>query len=497
MIALADRINPTIEPSKTGPQGDTGGGENGDLMNVMRQLGIGPNQCTVDSPGYGEVPPFSPEQAREIAEFPAVAFGMNIYNSPIIGNPVEWKKVNDDVPDDWLQAVQAQFDPMMPEIKEAMLAARKYDWSPNEIVWTEYAVLNEKPELWIDRIKPLTVEYTWLLHDRHGEVVGLKNQPPNQKPTFLEPYQSLVWIYNNEPQWPYGRGITRNLRYSWWQAKKTHEKIGQFSTRAANLLLLLQYPLGMIRNAAGAPWPAQWFARDLLKSAMGGIGGLAVPNSYMTLPDEKGGNKMTGKDIEALAKATPWKMEAFSQGNLSELRGAVEYLMYLDGEIFRGIMLSPRVGLESIHGSRADSQTHTDTFIQSAQRDDEKICRVLNRTLVSYFLEARFGPKAVGAIRATSQQISNEKAKDANDLLKAFIASPTTGPVMERLIDVQALCDIADVPTLENVDVEDIRTQLDQKEAAQAKAAQAAAPEPAAGGKPEKPEPEAPANKKE
>jgi hypothetical protein len=439
---------------------------------MLMKNGAGPGSCVVagSNAGYGAAPEFTPELAREIASFPTVAFGMDIYKSPIIENPVEWRKVNESVPDAVLDAVREQFDPMMPEIKEAMLLAKDYDWSPSEVVWTEY---EGKP--WIDRVKPLTVEYTWLLHDKHGEIVGLKNKLPDQKPVLLEPYQSLVWINNKQPQWPYGRAALRNIVWSWWQARKTHEKIGQFSTRAANLLLMLQYPLGVIKNAQGSSWPAQWFAQQLVKDAMAG-NSLCVPNSFMMLPDSdrKGGSNMAGKDIEALAKATPWKMEAFSQGNLSELRGAVEYLMYIDGEIFRGLGISPRVGLESIHGSRADSQQHTETFVQSAQRDDVSICRTLNKTLVNYFLEARFGPRMVGMVRGTSQQISQDQSKQAGDIIKAALTDQQTGPIMLKIVDMLKLCDVADIPTIEGVTVDDARQQVNDDAIAQQKAASSA-----------------------
>jgi hypothetical protein len=354
----------------------------------------------------------------------------SIVAAPIIGNSWRWKKLRDDVPDEWLAFARQVLDPLRQSIVRDALRALEFGWAGFEKVWEV-----QRGRRILRKLKPLLWELTEILVDEHGNPVGLFNRVPGESPTVLTSGKYFLYTQDAEAGNPYGRSRHENIRQIWSECEQIRHRLAQYLRKVSGIVVQLHYPEGTSRDAAGAERPNQWLGQQVLDAVSAGKS-VMFPNGFAAGGDPHAAFDLAGK--------SSWQLSAFESGGADHAPGMKEVLEYYDALIFRGWMRPERTGLESRHGSRADAKTHTDTATLDSELIDQDLAAAINRDVVDELLVFNFGPRARSAVAIEPAPIETDSVDALRQILRELLASKSSDAAAK--IDVEALLDELSVP---------------------------------------------------
>ncbi len=422
-------------------------------------LSAAPNDPTVGLPGSAElavatsafaskastgggfatagVPGFAPAEAgtfdvyRRISAHPTVALVMRMVTAPVVANTWDWV-ARPGTPDGWVGFVRDALGPLRTAALTDGLSALAMGFAPFEKVWAA----DGRGRVVVARLKPLSPDHTTVLVDAGGNVAGVRNQPAGQPPRDLLGSKAFVYTYDGACGNPYGRSRHENVRVTWGQAMQTAERLAQYQKKVAGVIAQLHYPEGTSRDAAGVERSNDVVAQQILEAVSMGRS-VRFPNLFASVDDPAAAADLAGK--------SQWVLSQFDLGGTDYSAGLLNSLAYYDRLLFRGWLRPERTGLEAQHGSRADSEQHTDSGVLDAELVDAAFAAAFNAQVVDDVLAANFGPAARGAVRVDPSPIADAKQQSAQAVLQALLANASTAPSVAGRIDVDAVLADLDV----------------------------------------------------
>lgn len=324
--------------------------------------------------------------------------------------------------------VQNVMDPLRPAFLAEAMRALEFGWRPFEKIWDVSG-----GRFVLRRLKPLLPDFTWINIDPHGGFAGL-----TQMDVQLGPEKSFIYTHDGEAGNLYGRSRHENAREVWSKWGSTDDRAAQLATKAAAIIPMVHYPLGQSRDASGQVRDNGELA-DVILNGLGSGKGVKLPNLFASTDDPRLSADLAGQSA--------WIISFLESANAaSNLGGLTDRQRYYDALMFRAWLRPERTGLESIHGSRADATTHTDTSLTDSELIHSEVCAQLTRCVIDELLELNFGPAARGSVYLTPAPLQGAK----RDLLAQLFAAVWKDPAALRQFieqtDMDAVFDLMEVP---------------------------------------------------
>jgi hypothetical protein len=416
----------------------------------VAQAGVGLAQL----PGFVQPLPGTYIVYRRMSSHPTLALVKSIVTAPILASswtfqvrrsdgrtgrrpPATGDGALDDAQDRVL-AERASFvanmlEPMRLEFLVEALRALEFGWRPFEKIWDVSG-----GRFILRRLKPLLPDFTWIEVDPHGAYGGLI-----QMDAQLGPEKSFIYTHDGEAGNLYGRSRHENVREIWHKWLQIDERGAQLATKAAAIVPLVHYPMGQSRDVNGNMRDNSELARAILEGLSSGKG-VSLPNLFADSDDPRARADLAGK--------SSWVISVLeAAGAAANMSGLTDKQRYYDALLFRGWMRPERVGLESQHGSRADSEQHSDTAITDSELIHSHICQCVSRDIIDEILALNFGESARGSVYVSGAPLQDAK----RDLLARFVqaawADPQTLAQWIAQTDMNAVFDLLEIPKAREV----------------------------------------------
>lgn len=330
--------------------------------------------------------------------------------------------------DDRSRFIQRQLEPMRTPFLVEALRALEFGWRPFEKVWdvSGGAVVLKK-------LKPLLPDFTFLQVDDHGRYAGLV-----QLDVQLGPEKSFAYTYDGEAGNLYGRSRHESARHAWHHWNQVDDRTGQLTTKVAAIIPMVHYPLGQSRDASGQVRDNGELA-DVILNGLGSGKGVKLPNLFASTEDPRLSATLAGQSSWVIGF-----LEAASAAQ--NLQGMTDRQRYYDALMFRGWLRPERVGLESVHGSRADADRHSDTALVDSELLHTDVCDQLNRQVIDEILELNYGSEAIGSVYLAASPLQQTKRDVFTKLLQAVWKDRTLLGKFVAQTDMDAVFDVMEVP---------------------------------------------------
>jgi hypothetical protein len=384
-------------------------------------------------PGYGTLYAGSPATYRLIRRHPRVAHARAQVMNPVIANPWGWE-TREATPDAWVDLVRDMLEPQILDIKSHKVrGGLDYGHAGSEKVWEV-----REGRYWLAKAaKPLSVDTTHILVDKTtGDFAGLRYGSGDE---WLDRRKCWLWTYDGEAGELYGHSRLENIRETAWRDwLDCATQLYKLAEKASGIIPVVKTPAGTFKDSTGASvtWKSNAeTAINALRNARGvWFPTLAVPENRTP-------------DNIALAKISLIDISVLDLGDQGPAIAAILSRMQHDEELmFAGYLRSPRTGMESQNGSRADSQQHTDTDTTDLELLDAQIARAFNRQVVDDVLVINFGEKARGAVWAEPAKMRDEHRETDYKILDAILADPMLRPAYIAQLDNDAITERRGIP---------------------------------------------------
>ena len=383
---------------------------------------------------------------RLIEAHPTVALVNSIVGSPIIANSYDYIIKDKDKQEDAqltsiVEFLKTVIDPLHFSMVKNCLTTLNMGWFPGEKIWKIARTKKWGEKLVIDRIKPLKIDYTDPIVDENGNVIGLSNKLPGKPKTNLYDEKFFIYSYDGDCGNPFGRPRSKNLVDNgvWDSLKRTLKRIDNYIKTISGPQLAIYYPEGTDKDKSGSDMSNYVNAQRLSNMASQGAT-LFFPNMA--------GNVNDPETAAKLAHFSKWFVEVLKTHSTDYSNGILAVLAYFDAMAFRAYLRPERTGLESKHGSRADSKQHTDTGLTDCELLDQEYARAINLQIVNPVIRMNFGDEFVDEIEIKPGKQQGQVVEIYKAILTGLYANsnPQVLAALLAKTDVDRLLEDADVP---------------------------------------------------
>lgn len=408
----------------------------------------GNNPCGF--PGYGGLYVGSYFTYDWMLEHPIIQHARSMVFDPIVAAPWGFEQ-HDDAPAGAMDFVKGMLNPLRMDILADSLRSLDYGKAPFEKVWR---VRKGKYEL--ECLKPLSVYTTGILVDATGQFAGLRPQTStasSSETADLDVHKSHLFSYDVKFGNLHGRPRLENMRATAWRDwLDAAADLMRLSQKISGIMPIIYTPPGSFQTSTGETVKWSDNARIALQAAKQGIGvhlthlGAQTPTSGM----------QNFEQLLSLIKASAVRLEVIDFGSNAPAIGSLLERMRADEErMFAGYFQSPRTGMATQGGTKADAQQHTDTATINAENLSGRIADSLNRNVVDDILELNYGPDARGSVYITPGKLTDANLGTRNRILDAILADPMMRGKYLSQLDVDAMTDQSAIPHDKPIEIEE------------------------------------------
>lgn len=269
---------------------------------------------------------------------------------------------------------------------------------------------------------------------------------------------NLAWFaHNAEAGDVFGQSDLSNIKrvYKCWEDLLT--KIGTDMGLATGVFFMLEYPADTIDPVTGYPIKLNVMPDGSLLSnyevalkirtdLISGIG-VVVPNDMSKYAEQILTSTLGVSDM---AKLASWRI-TFPDTRSAHGADFNTLMTLCDSYVFSGLATPPRSGLESKHGSKADSSQHTESgIIVASEFFISKLIRLVVQPIIDILLVQNFGEEAKGAVWAEVKPLIDEKLQFVQQILLAMVSNPNGGLQLAlKAIDILGNLDKCGVESLQ------------------------------------------------
>jgi len=388
-------------------------------------------------PGYKTAPRGSYKVWRTMRGNPTIAMARVAATAPILSANISLES-RDDTPDEWVAFAEQVKEMFWPRFFREILYALDYGWVGFEKVYAVKQMGTLGQRIVLDKLKMLLPDITDILEDKStGEIAGLRNTG-----VVLQPEDFVILSYDAEAGDFRGRSRHENVRQVWWDWMQTCAKEGQYITKAAGVLMLMQYPEGIGRDRSGSEVDNFDLAEKVLREVGQGHG-VCMPNTMLAQAYDL---MRAGVDISQL-KAWHFDMVETGAGHGSEF---VAIEQHKEALMCRGWLVPERAVLEGQFGTKAEAGVHAELSLIVAEQFLGQIIDVANQQIIDPLLAVNYGAEP-GAVKLVAESLADDKRAFAQDVMRAVLTSPTNMSLLLKLVDIDALMDSTGLPKSEEV----------------------------------------------
>ena len=384
--------------------------------------------------GYTQAPPGTYETYRKMRNHPTIALARIISTVPI--RVAAWSiEAKDEVPEDRIDFIRDQVDSFWPGLIKNIPYSLDYGFQSFEKVWDIY-----DGKFVYRKLKPLLPDYTEVRVDKDtGEFAGLK-----QHDVELGPEKVFWFTYDGEADGFYGRARHENVRTNAWQPwLDTADQMAQYGAKTAGVIPIVEYPVGMSKDASGAETSNFDLAKKVINSLCSAKG-IAMPNAFKTYAEDLAAKGISLKDMQA------WTI-TFLETKGQHGTDFVNMLKYYDSLLMRGWLVPERAAIEGTFGTKAEAETHGDLAMSVAMLLYEDILRSVNWYLINPLLRYNFGQEAENSIFLSRSGMSPDEKTYLRDLLGKTLTNPANIDLMIKWLDIDAMLDAIGLPKSEEI----------------------------------------------
>ncbi len=394
----AGEVARPVEGEETGAQRKGGG--IGDFAGVASGI-----------PGFGKPPAGTFATYRKMRSNPTIALARVVELAPI--KATKWSfEQKEGAPPGALELVKDALESIMPLLVGECVRSMDFGFTPFEKVW-EIRRVDGVARLTLRKLKPLLIDITEPLVDKEdGSFRGLK-----QGKVEIGSEKVFWFTYDGEPgnEW-FGRSKNENLRKAYKAWEDLFDKAGRYATLAAGPVPLIQYPEGTARDKNGKEVDAYEIASGLLQAMQSGKG-VIMPNTLA-----KYASTLAEKGIP-LDTLKAWIFD-FLEPKARYGDDFVKLLTHAEKLLVRGRLAPERAVLEGEHGTKADSEVHTDIVLSGADEFLTDLRRCVNWFIINPLLMLNYGEAAKGMITAEPAPLVDEKLALIREMVKTVLTAP-------------------------------------------------------------------------
>ena len=366
---------------------------------------------------------------RRMRGNPTIALARAAATAPV--RAAQWGiETRDGTPEAWQDFVSENIEPRWPVLIKDMLYGLDYGHASFEKVW------RVRPDgLWdIVRVKPLLPEMTEVVVDADtGAFAGLR-----QEDIVLDVMQSFHFVYDGEAGDFYGRSRHENCRAAWANWDSILAKASVYVQKTSGVIPMIQYPEGKSTDAAGTEVDNYQHAKRMLQE-LGQAHGVYMPNTLAKFAEDL---VRQGVDISQL-KA--WHI-SFLEAQSRHGDEFVTMMRHMESLLMRGWLVPERTATEGQHGTLADATAHTSLALVVSDLLLQDITRYINWYLIDPMLAVNFGEDARGAVYVSPETLGSDEKTFFRTLATAVLANPMNVGMLQTMVDLETMLDIAGLP---------------------------------------------------
>lgn len=413
-----------------------------------RSLGFGIDSAMGDLGGFRPPKPASYFTYIEMLRDPTIRLARQVVTAPLLATPwIYYHKPN--IPQEWIDLVTETLDENRLHLLEQGIKSLDFGWRALELIWGVKDMGLNRYRYIIQKFKSLTSD-DWrtriLADEKTGSFAGIRQYPngfgDTSKTVDLTPLNCLLFTNDMDTDDFYGRSRLENCRREFYESLEIRDMMAKTLRKVSGIVAIIKYSGVLEHDATGQPI-------DIVAELKAKLADLASGNSILLRNLVAGADPDDLRNLPELAKASLNDVQFYNAGDQSAtLTSYMSLINNYDVKFVRAWLRSERTATESDHGSRADSQQHTDTGMTDSELIHESITSTINCYAVDRLLTVNFGPDAKGAVWIKPAPIVDWKRETARAILKQLLTtSNTAGPTGEK-IDVRSVLEAADVAVL-------------------------------------------------
>lgn len=450
--------------------------------------------------GFGGGDPLRCEQSFftywRILQNPVARFARAMFAAPILASAWEYES-NDPNADKALvkklsDLLRRNLSPLRPTIVEHCMRGQDLGRAPFEPVWEVAA-----GEYRLTDMVPLPVELSGVYRNAQGKFAGISTSllTPGQTvaqfqqsltdttgdfiPGLAAPYKAFLYVYDDYARILVGRPWLENIRTTaWTDWVDSYRQLNGLGQLLSGIHACMIAPAGNIPGVTGSDGkPVSWKSACKAVADAFEAGAKFVYLPSYAVPIETGATVDVMKMMMTLLKSSAINFQQLDFGNnAAAITGQLERISHDEALIFMGRLLSPRTGLESKHGSKADSGHHTDSASIIIEGSNDDIARQL-QPMVDAVLALNMGPEYVGSMRIKCPPLEREKLDKQIELVLGAIQTQNVESAQEifETIDVTKFLRECDFATVRDFNAANIKAAVQAKNDAANKAKEDAA----------------------
>ena len=310
-----------------------------------------------------------------------------------------------------------------------------FGWQPFEKVW-KYNL--EANQIQLRKLKPLLQDQTVIMvESKNGDFAGFK-----QFQTFIGVSNALLLNQDVEGTYWYGEGTMQAVEFAYNRWLVTDSSNVRYDEKISGAHWVIHYPLG--RSTYGGVKMDNHDIANYLLNALQGSGSFVVPRTVENYTVDL--NSTVGDD-------SAWKIEIL-QGDGAQSSFS-QRMQYLDAQIVRAAEFPERSILEGQYGTKADAEAHADFAVARMDFRNKRFIEQINEGLANQMLRINYGESAENSVKIEVAPIADDKKTLLRQVYLGALANPQMAANEYAQIDMQAIRDTIQIPTLQRAGEED------------------------------------------
>ncbi len=390
-------------------------------------------------PRYGELYAGSYATYDWMLRHPTITIARSQLLSPVKAAQLSYTPRDEGVPKEWVDFVKGQIENLRIDLMADVMTAPDYGWAGFEKVWKANAGQYE-----LECLKPLAVRSTSIVADPSGRFAGLLPDNRTDVKESLGVHKSWLFTYGRRFGNLYGLPQLEHCRETAWTGwLDTTAELYRLLRKICGIMPVVYTPSGSRMTSDGRTVSWADSAATVLRGARNGDG--IHLTHFGTTGPVAGVNNF--EQLVALIKASAVRLEVVDFGsNAPAIEACLAVRTAHEQGMFAAYFQSPRTGMATEGGTKADSEQHTDTATVNSEEIGAMIGQAITRGIADDILTLNFGEAARGAVRVAPGKLTDDNLATDTALVTAVTTNAELSTNFLEQVDMDAVADRRGIP---------------------------------------------------